>query len=98
MIQQLGIMLLKEREKMGEKQKNIADGIISVSDLCRVEHGTMETEYFTLQALFERLGKSIDKLELAVSSSEYEAIAYRSKIERSIVEWNYEDTGQKTQA
>lgn len=90
MIQQLGIMLLKEREKMGEKQKNIADGIISVSDLCRVEHGTMETEYFTLQALFERLGKSIDKLELAVSSSEYEAIAYRSKIERSIVEWNYE--------
>ncbi len=37
-----------------------------------------------LQALFERLGKSIDKLELAVSGSEYDAIAYRIEIERSI--------------
>lgn len=90
MIQQLGIMLFREREKMGEKQKSIAEGIISISDLCRVEHGEMEIDYFTLQALFERLGKSIDKLELAVSSSEYESIAFRSEIERSIAEWDYE--------
>lgn len=90
MIQQLGIMLCKEREKMGEKQKNIAEGIISVSNLCKVERGEMEVDYFTLQALFERLGKSIDKLELAVSSSEYESIAYRAEIERSIAEWDYE--------
>lgn len=90
MVQQLGIMLFKEREKIGEKQKNIAEGIISISDLCRVERGEMEVDYFTLQALFERLGKSIDKLELAVSSSEYEFIAYRAGIERSIAEWDYE--------
>lgn len=89
MIQQLGIMLYREREKMGEKQKSIAEGIISISDLCRVERGEMEIDYFTLQALFERLGKSIDKLELAVSSSEYESIAYRGRIEHSIAEWDY---------
>lgn len=89
MIQQLGLMLFKEREKMGEKQKSIAEGILSISDLCRVERGEMEIDYFTLQALFERLGKSIDKLELAVSCSEYESIAYRNRIERSIAEWNY---------
>lgn len=90
MIQQLGIMLFKEREKMGEKQKSIAEGILSISDLCRVERGEMEIDYFTLQALFERLGKSIDKLELAVSCSEYEFIAFRDEIERSIAEWDYE--------
>lgn len=90
MMQQLGIMLCKEREKMGEKQKSVAKGIINVSDLCRVECGELEIDYFTLQALFERLGKSIDKLELAVSSSEYESIAYRVEIEHSIEEWNYE--------
>lgn len=89
MIQQLGVMLFKEREKVGETQKDIAEGIISISDLCRVERGKMEVDYFTLQALFERLGKSIDKLELAVSVSEYEFIAYRTKIERSIAEWDY---------
>lgn len=89
MIQQLGVMLFKEREKLGETQKSIAEGIISISDLCRVEHGRMEVDYFTLQALFGRLGKSIDKLELAVSSSEYEFIAYRVEIGRSIARQNY---------
>lgn len=93
MMKQLGVMLCKEREKLGEIQKNIAVGIISISDLCKVECGELELDYFTLQALFERLGKSIDKLELAVSSEEYESIAYRAKIERSIEEW---DHGQLT--
>lgn len=90
MMKQLGVMLCKEREKLGEIQKNIAIGIISMSDLCRVESGELEIDYFTLQALFERLGKSIDKLELAVSSDEYKSIAYRAKIERSIEEWDHE--------
>lgn len=90
MVQQLGIMLCKEREKMGEIQKNVAKGIINISDLCRVECGELEIDYFTLQALFERLGKSIDKLELAIPSDEYESIAYRSEIERSIEQRNHE--------
>ena len=37
MMQQLGVMLCKEREKMGETQKSVAEGIINVSDLSRVE-------------------------------------------------------------
>lgn len=90
MMQQLGIMLCKEREKMGVTQKNIAEGIISISELCRVERGEQEIDYFTLQALFERLGKSIDKLELAVSASEYEFISCREGIERSIETWDHE--------
>lgn len=90
MMQQLGIMLCKERTKLGEIQKNVADGIINISDLCRVECGELEIDYFTLQALFERLGKSIDKLELAVSSDEYDSVVYRSEIERSIEEWDHE--------
>ncbi len=90
MIQKLGIMLCKEREKMGEKQKRLAQGIISISELSKLERGALEIDYFTLQALFERLGKSIDKLELAISSEEYECISYRAEIEDSIAEWDHE--------
>ncbi|MDE5697816.1 MAG: transcriptional regulator, partial [Lachnospiraceae bacterium] len=89
MIQELGIMLCKEREKMGEKQKRVADGILSISELSKMERGILEIDYFTLQALFERLGKSLDKLELAISSDEYEYISYRAEIEQSIAEWDY---------
>lgn len=88
-MQQLGVMLFKEREKMGKKQKSIAEGIISISELCRVECGEKEIDYFTLEALFERMGKSIDKLELAVSGDEYDSISYRIEIERSIETRNY---------
>lgn len=88
MIQQLGRMLLVEREKKKETQKNIAEGIISIPELCRVERGEMEIDYFTLQALFERLGKAIDKLELAVSSNEYDAIACHIEFEHSIESWD----------
>lgn len=84
MLQQLGVMLYEEREKMGETQKNIAEGIVSIAEMCKVEQGKHEIDYFTLQALFERLGKSIDKMELAVSVSEYESISYRVDIEHSI--------------
>ena len=90
MIQEVGVMLFKEREKMGEKQKRVADGIISISEMSKVESGGHEIDYFTLQALFERLGKSIDKLELAVSGEEYAAISYRAEIEHSIAEWDHE--------
>ncbi|MDE6915428.1 MAG: transcriptional regulator [Lachnospiraceae bacterium] len=90
MLQQLGVMLCSERERMGKKQKDIADGIISIAELSRVEAGEQEIDYFTLQALFERLGKSIDKLEIAVSNSEYESISYRIGIERSIESWDCE--------
>ncbi|MDE5700394.1 MAG: helix-turn-helix transcriptional regulator, partial [Lachnospiraceae bacterium] len=75
MIQELGIMLCKERKKMGEKQKSVAQGIISIPELSKLERGALEIDYFTLQALFERLGKSIDKLELAISNNEYECIS-----------------------
>lgn len=88
MMKQLGVMLCKERVRMGEIQKNIAEGIISTPDLSKVENGSMEVDYFTLQALFERLGKSIDKLELTIFREEYESIEYRAEIERSIGEWD----------
>jgi len=90
MIQELGIMLFNEREKMGERQKSVADGIVSISEMSKVESGNLEIDYFTLQALFERLGKSIDKLELAISSDEYESISYRAEIERSIAARDHE--------
>lgn len=73
---------------MGETQKNIAEGIISISELSRVERGEREIDYFTLQALFERLGKSIDKFEIAMSVNEYDAISYRVQIEQSIEKWD----------
>ncbi len=44
MIQELGVMLFKEREKMGEKQKRVADGIISISEMSKVESGKIHRQ------------------------------------------------------
>jgi len=82
-MERLGVMLYKLRIQIGESQGNTAAGIISTSKMCKVEVGEQQVDYFTLQALFERLGKSVDKLELAISGNEYKGIALRDEIEQS---------------
>ncbi|MGN0351585.1 MAG: helix-turn-helix transcriptional regulator [Roseburia sp.] len=67
----VGKMLLSLREERGISQAQLAKGITSVTKLSRIEAGESEADWFLLQALFQRLGKSIDKLELAVSYEEY---------------------------
>lgn len=66
---------------MGESQIYMAEGIVSISELSKIECGERQADYFTLQALFGRLGKSLDKLELAISDSDYEVISLRDETE-----------------
>lgn len=76
----IGIMLFGLREKEGISQKNLARGILSVTELSRVESGNRGIDRLHLEALFQRIGKSLDKLELAMSMDEYHLFALRHDI------------------
>lgn len=70
----VGKMLSALREESGISQSQLAKGITSVAKLSRIEKGESDVNWFLLQALFQRVGKNIDKLELAVSYEEYELL------------------------
>lgn len=71
MILKIGEMLRILRERAGIPQKDLARGIFTLAEYSRVERGERETDKAHLEALFQRLGKSEDKLELAVPIKEY---------------------------
>lgn len=84
-------MMWKLRERLHINQEDLAKGILSAADLSRVEHGTKEIDYFELEALFQRMGKSLDKLELVLSRKEYQLLCIREKIEEALEKNQYEE-------
>ncbi len=82
----MGNILCRLREEKGMSQKQLARGITSIATLSRIESGEKEGEWLLLQALFQRLGKSIDKFELVVPYEEYCLYHLRIEIIRKMIE------------
>ena len=80
MINKLGKMIFSLREQQHISGKDIARGIISVADFSRIENGEKEVDLIILEALFERMGKSLDKFELALPEEEFRIIKIRIQI------------------
>ncbi|MCI8528785.1 MAG: helix-turn-helix transcriptional regulator [Lachnospiraceae bacterium] len=90
MIHNVGRILFRLREEMGISQAQLGRGLADVAELSRLEHGGMEPDCFLMEALFQRLGKSMDKLELVISEEEYQLIFLRSMILEGMENRNYE--------
>ncbi len=88
----IGIMLHELREGAGVQAKDLARGMLSVSELSKLEAGTRDADYIILDALFQRLGKSLDKLELIVSCEDYRLLSLQDFIEESIAVGDTEGT------
>ena len=80
----LGEMIYELRKGLGASQRELAKGIMSISELSRIESGEKEADYIGLEALFERLGKSLDKLELVISGEDYQLRYLREEIEEKL--------------
>ena len=76
----IGKMIYKLRKEAGISQWDLARGIVSKTELSRIERGEKEIDRFTMEALFQRIGKSADKLEQMLSSQEYQHILSRNQM------------------
>lgn len=78
------------REKKGISMQELARGIASIAEISRIESGQQEPDGFLAEALFQRMGKSVDKLELMVAPEEYEMVLTRSLIIANMNSGDYE--------
>lgn len=86
--------LLKELRKEAQRTlQNAASGIMSATDLSKLENGERDIEYLLLETLFESFGKCIDKLELAVTQEEYELLELRAQIETALEKKDTDSAG-----
>lgn len=89
MKEKLGVIFGNLRKELGVGQKEIGRGLVSKTELCNAEGGEREIDYFTLEALFERLGTSLDKFEMILGQEEYVMLSLRDKIMKKIGQGNY---------
>lgn len=81
----VGLLLAIEREKKEIAQRSLASGVCTHQILGRIEKGECDTDKLVMDILFQRLGKSPDKLECILSKEEYSKIKERDLIEQLIL-------------
>lgn len=84
MIKQIGVMVRKQRKEVGLSQRMLCRGLCSTSELSKLESGERELDSFTLGALVQRLGKSMNQFEVLVSEDEYQLILARAVIQEAL--------------
>ena len=92
MIQEIGSMVHQLRKKLMVTQEDLGRGLLSVSELSRIEGGEKAGDSFLMTALFQRLGKSMDQFEMTVSNDEYKLILLRAFIQESMESGDYDRT------
>ena len=60
---ELGGLLLRLRKEAGFSQGLLCSGVCSVSRYARIEREELEPDFFLLDRLMGRLGKSVERLE-----------------------------------
>ncbi len=85
----IGRMIGYERSKRKISMQMLSEGLCSVSALQRLESGERLPDFFVLERLIERLGKSINKMEFLYSEAAYEIYYLREIIEKELVQKNY---------
>lgn len=92
MIQEIGSMIYQLRKKLYVTQESLCRGLLSETELSRIENGEKECDSFLMTALFQRLGKSMDQFEMTVPNDEYKLILLRAFIQESMESGDYDRT------
>ena len=90
----IGNLINYERTKKKISMQKLCDGVCSFSTLKRAESGERLPDYFILERIIERLGKSVNKLEFLQDQEAYEICYLRMVIEEYLEEEEYEEAKQ----
>lgn len=78
---ELGSLLKKERESKNISRERLREGLCTQAMLFKIEENQCDTDKLLVDVLFQRLGKSPDKLEVIMSLEEYNKIRARDMVE-----------------
>ena len=82
---ELGGLLLRLRKEAGFSQSLLCSGVCSVSRYARIEREELEPDFFLLDRLMGRLGKSVERLEYVMPLSVYRIYERRQDIQEAIL-------------
>jgi len=77
---EINLLIGKIRKNKKVRQDVLAMGICSEQLISKIEKGKVTPEFFLSEVLMQRLGKTLDKMEIILSLDEYEEIEERDNI------------------
>ena len=80
-IYKIGTLLRYERENNNISREKLCVGLCTSPMLFKIEENKCETDKLLLGMLFQRLGKSPDKLEIILSIEEHSCNSLKAPIE-----------------
>lgn len=86
----IGEIIYKERVKLNVSQKALAHGIVSLAEFSRIEHGEQKNDLILFEAIFQRLGKSFQKMEVMLSVEEYRIFLIKELIRQNLFQNQYD--------
>ena len=92
--QGIGQLLLRLREKEKIRQKQLCMGLCSNIKYVRIENDQQETDFFLIDRLMGRMGKSVERLTYVLPVEVYEIYELRQEIQQSICRRNW-DTAER---
>lgn len=90
-IEKMGNLINYLRKKKNIKVQKLCRGVCSNSAFARLEQGERIPDFFVLERIMERLGKSINKIELVHDGQTYEIYYLREILEKYLEEKKYEE-------
>ena len=93
-MQGIGQLLWKLREKEGIRQKQLCLGISSVSKYARMEADQQEIDFFLIDRIMGRLGKSVERLTYILPRDIYNIYELRQEIQQKICQKKWEEAKQ----
>ncbi len=97
-VHKIGSLLRYEREEKNISRERICQGLCAEPMLLKIEENKCETDKLLLDILFQRLGKSPDKLEIIISLDEYTKISARDDIDELICKRKYDEAAELLEA
>ncbi len=85
-MKRLGAMIKRLRKEAHLSQSVLCRGIISTSEMSRIENGEKEPDSFLLCALVQRLGKSLEEFEFTAAGNEYHMSSLRARIQNAMLQ------------
>lgn len=87
--EEIGKLVSYERNKKNMTVKTLSLGICSETTILRLERGKRIPDFFLVERIMERLGKSMNKVEFLYDEQTYEIYYLRELIEKYILQKEY---------
>lgn len=90
----IGQLLWNLREKEGVRQTQLCKGLCSHAKYVRIEYDQQEMDFFLIDRLMGRLGKSVERLTYVLPIEVYEIYELRQEIQQNICLGKWEEAEQ----